>query len=161
MEKIIKFIFIAVIGSTCFITLLLYNFGLAPFIPSPYNGFDEDGGEGEDNNNDDNTGDDYHENEPQEEVEDITLIVDYDGEKEEKKVEDFSLDDGETTAFDAVNEWCDVEYEVYSNDRYYITYIDGVGEGWVYYVNSDFPDIPVNYYNLEDGDVVRFKYVGT
>ena len=49
-----------------------------------------------------------------ESVENITLIVDYNN-GTIKLRENFTLSEGKTTAFDALNKWCDIQYNVFIN----------------------------------------------
>lgn len=144
MEKHKKFIIISIIGLSCFTSLIVFQLFFVESFESSIN------------NNDGSESDS-----PKNSADNITLIVDFDGEKENIIIEDFSLEDGKTTVFDAVNKWCDVDYEEYPNGDYYITHIDGVGEGWVYHHNDDYPNDAVNRRNLDDGDTVEFTYVGT
>lgn len=148
MEKIHKYLLLIIIGTTCFTGLILFNFYIVPEWQSSLN----------ESSNDDN--DAYMGlDDPKTQVVNITLIVDFDGVKPTKKVEDFNLTNGETTAFHAVDKWCDVEYW---EDKTYITYIDGVGEGWTYYVNEPpLPSKPAIEFNLDNGDTVYWNYVGS
>lgn len=148
MEKIHKYLLLIIIGTTCFTGLILFNFYIVPEWQSSLN----------ESSNDDN--DAYMGlDDPKTQIVNITLIVDFDGVKPTKKVEDFNLTNGETTAFHAVDKWCDVEYW---EDKTYITYIDGVGEGWTYYVNEPpLPSKPAIEFNLDNGDTVYWNYVGS
>lgn len=146
MKKTLKYILIASIGTFCFTALIVANFIIIPELAKSVG-----------NDNEDNNGD----SEKSKDVYNITLIVDFKGQKENIKIEDFSLHDEETTAFDAVNKWCDVIYEIYPSGDYYLTHINDVGEGWIYHVNDDYPNCAVNRYNLKNEDVVEYTYVGT
>ena len=147
MRRKRKYLFIAIFGCSCFTLLLLFNFGFFGVSTSSDNSFI--------------SGSDSETDSSQSGIDDIRLIIDYGGIRDTKRFEDFSLKKGKTTVFDAVNKQCDVEYEIYPGDQYYITHIDGVGRGWVYTVNDDMPNDAVNHYNLKDGDKVKFEYVGT
>ncbi|TXT58352.1 MAG: hypothetical protein BAJALOKI2v1_390026 [Promethearchaeota archaeon] len=94
------------------------------------------------------------------EVHNITLIVDYSGEKEpNEKYENISLYNNKTTVFDALNKSCQIKYDHYGWGLY-ITEINGVGEGWTYTVNNEpMPPIPANKYNLRDNDVIKWTHV--
>lgn len=147
MEKIHKYLLLVIIGTTCFTGLILFNFYVVPEWQSSLN-------QSNDDSDDAYTGLD----DPLTEVYNITLIVDFDGVKPTKKVEDFNLTNGETTAFHAVDKWCDVQYW---EGKTYITHIDGVGEGWTYYVNEPpLPMKPAIEFNLDNGDTVYWNYVG-
>lgn len=148
MEKKQKYFLLVLIGATCFTGLILFNFYVVPeWQSSLYQSSDD--------NDDAYTGLD----DPLTEVHNITLIVDFDGEKTTIKVEDFNLTNGETTAFHAVDKWCVVEYW---EGKTYITYIDRVGEGWTYYVNEPpLPSKPAIEFYLDNGDTVYWIYVGS
>ena len=146
MEKTHKYLILVIIGTTCFTGLILFNYYIVPEWQASLNqsNNDDDAYVGLDN--------------PLQEVHNITLIVDYNGELETKKVKDFNLTSGKTTAFDAVDKWCDVEYW---EGKKYITYIDGVGIGWTYYVNEPpLPNKPAIEFYLNNGDKVYWTYVG-
>ncbi|MHA1488309.1 MAG: DUF4430 domain-containing protein [Promethearchaeota archaeon] len=88
-------------------------------------------------------------------VDNISLIIDYrDGTQKVKK--DFSLPTGETTAFDALNKWCDVKYKDYGVQGYFVTSIDGKSGDWIYFVNNESPNVSSIKFYLNDGDVIKW-----
>lgn len=91
-------------------------------------------------------------------VHNITVIVDYSGEKPIDKFENISLYNNNTTTFDALNKTCQVQYDDYGFGLY-VTNINGVGEGWIYKVNDEMPPVPANEYNLRDNDKVEWTHV--
>ncbi|MFX0041361.1 MAG: DUF4430 domain-containing protein [Candidatus Hodarchaeota archaeon] len=96
-------------------------------------------------------------NKPQREVNDITLIVDY-GNGTIKIIENFDLKDYNTTAFDALITWCNVDYHDYGDMGILVEEVDGVKGNWRYTVNDDFPGVSSDKYNLRDGDIVKWIY---
>jgi hypothetical protein len=146
MNKIHKFILIGIIGSSCFILLILYSYGGFLSIP------------GISSTEDDASKDEFV-NDPQTFVENITLIVDYGGGNIDKW-EDFNLT-GDTTAFDALDKWCDVEYDKYGWGVY-VQEINGVRNNypnfWFFGVNGKMAPVGSSNYNLLDGDKVNWVY---
>ncbi|MFX1532015.1 MAG: DUF4430 domain-containing protein [Promethearchaeota archaeon] len=96
-------------------------------------------------------------NEPLREVQDITLIVEY-GNGTIKTLENLELTDYNTTAFDALNNWCEVEYKDYGEMGFLVEEIDGIHGNWRYSINGDFAKAASNKYNLKDGDTVKWVY---
>ena len=89
-------------------------------------------------------------------VDNISVIVDFgDGTKKEK--ERFSLPAGQTTAFDALNKWCEVEYKDYGLMGYFVTSIDGKSGNWIYFANDQSPNVSSSKFYLNDGDLVKWK----
>jgi len=131
MRKPIKVIIISIIGVASF-TLFFFFFFNINFNPS------------------DTT--------QQPEVINLTLSIDY------KNgtigiFENFSLDQEKTTVFDAVDKWCNIIYTEYPNGDYYITNINGIDIGWIYFVNNISPSVAVNRYHLNNGDYIHFEHV--
>ncbi len=137
--KALKFAIIGMVGAISFTTLLFYNFGaLSLSTPSE----EEELGE------------------PQEQVTDITLIVDY-GDGTEKRMENVTLEGGKTTVFDLLDTYCDVKYDDYGDMGYLVTEIDGRKNGqnnWLYGVNGESIGFSSSKYNLKDGDEVNWVY---
>ncbi len=148
MEKIHKYLLLVIIGTTCFTGLILFNFYVVPEWQSSLN---------QSSNDDDDA---YMGlDDPLTKVHNITLIVNYDGELPKLTKRDFNLTDGKTTAFDAVDKWCEL---IHNEDKTYVTRIDGIGEGWTYYVNEPpLPSKPAIEFYLDDGDTVYWIYVGS
>ena len=126
MNKKLKFFIITITGITSFSLLLIFNF----YIISPAIT-------------------------PKENVSDITLIVDYKN-GTIKTHEDFTLVNGSTTVFDALNKWCDVAYIENINWGVFVTEIDGISGDWIYSVNNFFPNVGASKYPLSDGDEVKW-----
>jgi hypothetical protein len=96
-------------------------------------------------------------NTPQVRVTNITLIVDY-GNGTLKTQSDFILADSNTTAFHALQEWCEIEYEDYGQMGILVENIDGVSGNWRYSINGEFPGVSSNKYNLKSGDTVEWVF---
>lgn len=90
-------------------------------------------------------------------VEDISLIVDYNN-GTIKEHYNFTLEGGKTTAFDALDKWCDIEYQEYSWGII-VRVIDGMGGSWIYLVNGYSPGVGASAYPLNDGDLVEWMRV--
>jgi len=90
-------------------------------------------------------------------VEDISLIVDYNN-GTIKEHYNFTLEGGKTTAFDALDKWCDIEYQEYSWGII-VRVIDGMGGSWIYLVNGYSPGVGASVYALNDGDLVEWMRV--
>jgi len=127
MKKKYKLTVVAVIGITCFSMLLWFNFSL-------YKG---------------------PVNETQESVKEISLIVDYNNGSIKIRV-NFTLDNGKTTAFDALDKWCDIRYMDYGWGIIVVE-IDGVEGGWIYLVNDYSPNVGALVWSLNDGDEVKWQ----
>ncbi|MHA1933003.1 MAG: DUF4430 domain-containing protein, partial [Promethearchaeota archaeon] len=96
-------------------------------------------------------------NRSQETATDLTLIVDY-GNGTIKTQENFALTNYNTTAFDALTKWCDVEYEDYGELGILVEDVDGIKGNWRFSINGDFPGVSSNKYNLKNGDTVKWVY---
>ncbi len=96
-------------------------------------------------------------NRPQETVTDLTLIVDY-GNGTVKTQDDFDLTNYNTTAFNALIKWCDVEYNEFGEMGILVENIDGIQGNWRYSINGDFPGVSSNKYNLNNGDTIKWVY---
>ncbi len=88
-------------------------------------------------------------------VNNITLIIDY-GDGTQKVKERFSLPAGQTTAFDALDKWCEIEYNDFGTMGYLVTSIDGKSGDWIYFVNDESPNLSSTKLYLSDGDVVKW-----
>ncbi|MFW9826912.1 MAG: DUF4430 domain-containing protein [Candidatus Thorarchaeota archaeon] len=96
-------------------------------------------------------------NEPLKQVENINLVVDY-GNGTIREWENFDLSDYNTTAFDTLNKWCDLEYTDYGDMGILIESVDGRRGNWRYSVNGEFPGVSSNKYNLKNGDTVNWIF---
>lgn len=90
-------------------------------------------------------------------VEDISLFVDYNNGTIKTRT-NFTLDNGKTTALDALEKWCIIRYEV-SVRGILVTEIDGVSGDWIYTINNFFAGVGAAAYPLESGDVVTWKHI--
>ncbi|UCC20780.1 MAG: DUF4430 domain-containing protein, partial [Promethearchaeota archaeon] len=96
-------------------------------------------------------------NEPLKEVQDITLIVDY-GNGTIETWENFGLSDYNTTAFDALNKWCELEYTDYGEMGIIVESINNLRGNWLYSVNDESPGVSAHKYNLEKGDIIKWTF---
>jgi hypothetical protein len=126
MDKKLKFFIIAIVGISSFSMLMLINFIL---IYNPTEATNES-------------------------VNNINLIVDYKN-GNIKSHENFTLDNWETTAFNALDKWCDIKYIDYGWGIF-VSEIDGIRGGWIYLVNNHAPDVGAPDYQLNDGDEVKW-----
>jgi len=90
-------------------------------------------------------------------VEDISLFVDYNNGTIKTRT-NFTLDNGKTTALDALEKWCIIRYVVYPNGIF-VTEIDGVSGSWIYTINNFFAGVGAAEYPLESGDLVTWKHI--
>lgn len=88
-------------------------------------------------------------------VENITLIVDYNNSTIKTRA-NFTLSEGKTTAFDALNQWCEIQYAVYGN-QYFVIAIDRISGNWLYFINGNLAGEGSNVYALNNGDLVEWK----
>jgi hypothetical protein len=141
MEKRNKYILLAFFGVTCFSLLFFFN---ALLLHNPQSPIIPNEGERE---------------VKQYSVDNITLIIDYSGAKTNEKFENVSLTNYQTTAYHLLLNCCEITIQKYGV-YIYVDGINGVGTGWIYTVNDGVPPmLPVNYYNLLDNDIVKWKYV--
>ncbi|MFX0106527.1 MAG: DUF4430 domain-containing protein [Candidatus Hodarchaeota archaeon] len=126
-KKINKFVLIAILGIASFSSLFIFISNLSVSIF----------------------------NEPKQEVYNITLIVDY-GNGTIITVEDINLINYKTTAFDALNNSCDVVYNDYGEMGYLVEAVNGTSGNWLFYVNDEYIVAAANFYYLSDGDIVRW-----
>jgi hypothetical protein len=87
-------------------------------------------------------------------VENITLIVDYNNSTIKTRA-NFTLTEGKTTAFDALNQWCEIQYDDFGWGII-VRVIDGVGGNWLYFINGIAPGVGSDMYSLKDGDLVKW-----
>jgi len=126
MDKKLKFFIIAIVGISSFSLLIFFNFNS---ISNPIEA-------------------------PKESVNNISLIVDYKN-GPIKVHENFTLENNKTSAFDALDKWCDIKYIVYGFGIF-VSEIDGIRGGWIYLVNNKLPDVGAHDYQLNDGDEVKW-----
>ena len=95
---------------------------------------------------------------PLESIEDISLFVDYNNGTIKTRT-NFTLDNGKTTAFDALEKWCIIRYVDYGIWGKFVTEIDGISGNWIYTVNSFGPGTGASVYSLKSGDLVTWQLV--
>jgi hypothetical protein len=127
MNKKLKFLVIVIVGILSFSILLIINYNLN------YN----------------------PRNSPKLNVNDISLIVDYKN-GTIKTHYNFSLDNGKTTAFDALQKWCEIEYADYGWGIIVVE-IDNIRGDWIYMVNDYTPNVGSTVWPLNDGDEVKWQ----
>ena len=88
-------------------------------------------------------------------VEGLNLFVDYNN-GSVKVRENFTLEGGKTTVFDALAKWCNIRYDNYGWGII-VREIDGIGGNWLYYVNNYSPSVGSNLYPLKNGDSVKWE----
>lgn len=141
MKKTKKYILIGILGISSFTGLLLFNFIILPNLVSKGNQIN-------------------YNRELQFEVVNISLSIDYSGEMTNDLFQNINLTNYKTTAYHVLLNCCDIQIR---NDPMgiYVKKINGVGEGWIYWINDDpLPNIPSNFFYLLDNDTVYWKYVG-
>ncbi len=99
----------------------------------------------------------YEKPETLEGVEDISLFVDYNNGTIKTRT-NFTLDNGKTTALDALEKWCIIRYDDFGWGIL-VTEIDGVSGGWIYTVNNYFAEVGASAYPLESGDLVTWIHI--
>ena len=99
----------------------------------------------------------YKSPEPLQSVENISLIVDYNNGTIKTRT-NFTLDSGRTTAFDALDRWCEIEYDDFGWGII-VRIIDGIDGNWIYQVNGYGPGVGASLYQLNNGDIVKWERV--
>jgi hypothetical protein len=127
MEKKLRLLIIAIAGIASFSLLLIANFSLYN-IPSTLS---------------------------KENISGISLFVDYNN-NTIKVHKNFTLDNGKTTALDALEKWCDVKTIEFSWGIF-VSEIDGVSGDWIYMVNNITPYVAAPKYQLDDEDEVKWQ----
>ncbi|MFX1496570.1 MAG: hypothetical protein ACFFBH_03495 [Promethearchaeota archaeon] len=126
-KKLNKYTLIAVLGIASFSSLFIYISTLSVSVP----------------------------NEPKQEVNNITLMVDY-GNGTIITVDNINLINHKTTAFDALNYSCEVIYKNYGEMGYLVEAINGTYGNWLFYVNDEYVVAAANLYYLNNGDIVKW-----
>lgn len=141
MNKKIKFGIIGIIAVLSFSTLILFNFLILPNFQSTLS----------QNLNKDRVN--------KFEVKNISVFIDYAGPQENQFFQNLNLTNYETSAYHALLNCCNVKVKTYSSG-YFVEEINGVGAGWIYWINDNPPpNIPSNYFYLMDNDTVNWKHV--
>ena len=90
-------------------------------------------------------------------VEDISLFVDYNNGTIKTRT-NFTLDNGKTTALDALEKWCIIRYEDFGWGII-VREIDGVSGSWIYMINGFSPSVGASVYTLKSADLVTWERV--
>jgi len=136
-----KYIIVGLIGFLSFFLLILFNYIILQNFQPNYH---QDNG---------------IRNIKQFKVNNITLLIDYSGIKDNEKYENISLTNYETTAYHALLNCCDVIIQDYGWGLFVVE-INNIGPGWIYSVNNDSPpSIPVNLFYLLDNDSIKWRHV--
>ena len=99
----------------------------------------------------------YKKPETLESVNGIFLSVDYNNGTVKTRL-NFTLDGGKTTAFDALDKWCEVDYDDFGWGII-VREIDKVRGFWIYKINGFSPSIGASAYTLKDGDLIEWQLV--
>lgn len=99
----------------------------------------------------------YKKPETLERVENISLTVNYNNGTIKTKT-NFTLDNGKTTALDALAKWCIIRYDDFGWGII-VREIDGVSGNWIYTINSFSPSVGASVYTLKNGDLVGWEHV--
>ncbi len=99
----------------------------------------------------------YKKPETLESVKNISLFVDYNNGTIKTRT-NFTLDNGKTTAFDALEKWCIIIYDDFGWGII-VRAIDGVSGSWIYMINSFSPSVGASVYPLKSGDLVTWEHV--
>jgi len=99
----------------------------------------------------------YKKPESLEYVVDISLSVDYNN-GTVKTRHNFTLDNGKTTAFDALDKWCEIDYDDFGWGII-VREIDNVRGNWIYKINGFSPSVGASVYTLKDGDLIEWQLV--
>ncbi|MFX1455820.1 MAG: hypothetical protein ACFFDB_10650 [Promethearchaeota archaeon] len=141
MRKNLKYLTIGIITISCFTGLILLNIFLFPSLQSNLNQITNDN------------------REKQFEVTNISIFIDYSGAQENDFYQYINLTNYQTTAFDAIVNCCVIKVRDFSWGLY-VEEINGVGNGWIYWINDDPPpNIPSNYFYLYSNDTLNWKAV--
>ncbi|MFW9880670.1 MAG: hypothetical protein ACFFG0_46985 [Candidatus Thorarchaeota archaeon] len=141
MKKSIKYLLIGIIGISSFATLLLFNFVILPHLISNQSI----------NNN----------REKLYTVTNISVYIDYSGVRENELFQNTTLNNYETTAYHSLLNCCEIKIRYYGS-LIYVEEINGVGIGWIYWINNDpLPGIASNHFYLIDNETVNWKYIGS
>ena len=99
----------------------------------------------------------YKKPETLESVSDISLSVDYNN-GTVKTRHNFTLESGKTTAFDALDKWCEIDYDDFGWGII-VREIDSVRGNWIYKINGFSPSVGASVYTLIDGDLIEWQLV--
>jgi hypothetical protein len=99
----------------------------------------------------------YQKPEPLDSVENISLTVNFNNGTIKTRT-NFTLDNSKTTAFDALEKWCNIRYEDFGWGII-VREIDGISGNWIYTINSFSPSVGASAYTLKNGDSVGWELV--
>ena len=99
----------------------------------------------------------YKKPESLESVNDISLSVDFNNGTVKTRL-NFTLDGGKTTALDALDKWCEIDYDDFGWGVI-VREIDNVRGSWIYKVNEFSPSIGASVFTLKDGDLIEWQLV--
>lgn len=99
----------------------------------------------------------YKKPNPLERVENISLNVNYNNGTIKLK-SNFTLDNGKTTALDALEKWCIIRYDDFGWGII-VREIDGISGNWIYTINTFSPSVGASVYTLKNGDLVGWEHV--
>ena len=99
----------------------------------------------------------YKKPEPLESVSGISLSVDYNNGTVKTRL-NFTLDGGKTTALDALDKWCEIDYDDFGWGVI-VREIDNVRGSWIYKINGFSPSIGASVFTLKDGDLIEWQLV--
>ena len=99
----------------------------------------------------------YKKPESLESVNDISLSVDYNNGTVKARL-NFTLDSGKTTALDALDKWCEIDYDDFGWGII-VREIDNVRGNWIYKINGFSPSVGASVYTLISGDLIEWQLV--
>ncbi len=141
MQKTNKYILLFIVGFSCFSLLFIFNFFLLLDPQSPFVQNEEERAVKQYN------------------VANITLFIDYSGEKTNEQFENITLTDYQTTVYHLLVNCCETSIQNFGG-FIYVNEINGVGPGWIYTVNNEAPpSMPSDYFNLLNNDNVTWTHV--
>jgi len=99
----------------------------------------------------------YKKPETLESVNDISLSIDFNNGTVKTEL-NFTLESGKTTAFDALDKWCEIDYDDFGWGII-VREIDNVRGFWIYKINGFSPSVGASVYTLKDGDFIEWQLV--
>lgn len=141
MNRKNKVISLGLLSIICFTSLFIFSFIFFPNLQASINSSNDDG------------------RKQQQEVSNITIIIDYSSVKDNEMYWNITLTNYNTTVYDAILKCSEIKVQDYGW-AIYVKEINGVGTGWTYSVNEDpLPNIPVDYFYLMDNDTVKWTHI--
>ena len=99
----------------------------------------------------------YKKPETLEYVNDISLSIDFNNGTVKTEL-NFTLESGKTTAFDALDKWCEIDYDDFGWGII-VREIDNIRGFWIYKINGFSPSVGASVYTLKDGDFIEWQLV--